>query len=65
MSRSQPMRTTPLSVYFGFAAEVSELFQKGLAAGLTHDQLIKVAKGQLELEERMKQTHDEDRRTYF
>ena len=53
-----------LSVYFGFAAEVSELFKKGVVAGLTHEQLIKVAEGQLALEKRMKESNDRDHRSY-
>jgi hypothetical protein len=53
-----------LSVYFGFAAEVSALFQKGLEVGLTHDQLVKVAENQLDLERRMKETHERNLRFY-
>lgn len=62
---SQVIERPPLSVYFGFAAEVSALFQKGVAAGLTHEQLIKVAEDQLALERRMKESNDLDRRSYF
>jgi hypothetical protein len=61
---SNVIERPPLSVYFGFAAKVSELFQKGVAAGLTHEQLIKVAEDQLALEKRMKESHDRDQRFY-
>ena len=62
---SNVIERPPLSVYFGFAAEVSALFQKGALVGLTHAQLIKVASDQLALEMRMKDSHDQDCRTYY
>lgn len=55
----------PLSVYFGFAAEVSALFQKGVAVGLTHDQLVTVAQNQFDLEKRMREEHLRNERSYF
>ena len=61
---SKVIERPPLSVYFGFAAEVSALFQKGVEIGLTHEQLIKVAEDQLDLEKRMKESHDRDQRFY-
>lgn len=61
---SEIIERPSLSVYFGFAAEVSALFQKGYAAGLTHEQLVKVAQNQFELEKRMKESHERDQRFY-
>lgn len=56
--------SVPLSVKMGFAAEVAELFAKGKHAGLSHEDLASVAQGQLELEKRLKESHDRDQRFY-
>lgn len=51
-------------IYLGFAAEVGELFAKGKHAGLSHEQLIKALQAQLDLELRLKETHDLNQRSY-
>ena len=53
-----------VGIYLGFAAEVGELFAKGKHAGLTHEQLIKVFEGQLDMEKRLKATADLNQRSY-
>lgn len=52
------------AVYLGFAAEVGELFAKGKAAGLSHEQLIKICEVQLDFERRLLKSHEADRRMY-
>lgn len=62
LDRQDIQRIAPIGVYLGFAVEVGELFAKGSHAGLSHEQLIKILQAQLELEQRLKQTEEQNER---